>query len=169
MMICAIDGGAKGAFAFIDGESVIVEPMPQTADGKVDLKELTRLFRHYADQITYCYLEKGGMRPRQSTQSTFAFGRNFGILEGMLACLRINYIVVTPQLWSKEFDHKVTEKNVQKRKRMIKVARRAIVAKLYPGIDLKKTSQCKTPDEGIVDALLIATYGWNKHNKKEMT
>lgn len=163
MMILGIDPGASGAFALLDGESVIVEIMPLDEDGKLDLKELNRLLRAYADQITYAYLEEAQIRMAQGGQLSFI--RNFGIIEGMLACLGVKTTVVRAGLWSKEFDHGVTEKVLKKRKKMIKVARRGIAESLYPGIDLLRTPNCKFPDEGIVDALLIATYGWRKHNK----
>jgi hypothetical protein len=170
MMVLGIDPGKTGGFAVLDGDSVIVEPMPANDDG-IDLPELNRLLRHYADHVTLCYLEMAGMRPKQSTQSTFAFGRNFGIIEGMLSALHIKYKIIRPDTWSKNYEHGVTEKVPAKRKAKIKVARRGIVAKLYPGIDLRKSERSSTPDEGMVDALLIADFGWNqqKHMWKDAT
>lgn len=160
MMILGIDPGSSGAFALLGKEDLIVEPMP-VKDGYFDVQELNRLLRHYADQVTYCYLEQAQIRSMQAGQ--FSFARNFGVIEGMLACLGIKYMVVRANEWSAEFDHKVTEKNLKKRKKLIKIARRGIAQSLYPGIDLKRTPNCKFQDEGIVDALLIATWGWRKH------
>jgi hypothetical protein len=169
MTVMAIDPGLTGAFAIIDRDSVIVEPMPNNADGKIDLQELKRLFMHYASSITHCYIEMSTMRPGQSAQSTFSTGRTFGTLEGMLVCLGIKYTPIQSSVWSKAYDHGVTEKVASKRYPLIKKARRGIVAELYPNIDLRRTKNCKNADSGMVDALLLARYGFNAHTAKTTT
>lgn len=162
--IMGIDPGAKGAFAILNGDSITAEIMPLLPNGELDVKELIRLISHYSKDVTYAYFEKAQIRQKQMGQ--FSFIRNFGVIEGILACFGINTIVVPSGTWSKEFDHGVIEKVLAKRKRLIKVARRSIAEKLYPGIDMKRTPACRFSDEGIVDALLIATYGWNKNKNR---
>lgn len=156
-MVMGIDPGKQGAFAVLDGDSVIVEPMPLTEDGALDLYEIARLFRYYANELTHAYLELQSIRPMQAGQ--FQVGRGFGNLEGMLSCLRMSYTVLKPQDWSRFYEHGVNEKNIKKRYPLIKKARREIVARLYPGIDLRKSADCRVAHEGMVDALLIADYG----------
>jgi hypothetical protein len=162
MLVAGIDPGLTGGFALRSEDSIILEPLP-VLDGRLDLAELNRLFRFYADQITHAYLEQSGTRPGQSAQSGFSTARGFGNLEGMLACLGIKYTTVRPQEWSPKYDHGVQEKELSKRYTLIKKARAKIAQELYPGIDMKRTPQCKGPDSGLVDALLIATWGWEKH------
>ena len=164
MMIVGIDPGLTGGFAIRTVNSIILETLP-TLDGRLDLPELNRLFRHYADQITHAYLELSGTRPGQSAQSGFSTARGFGNLEGMLACLGVAYTAIRPQQWSPSYDHGVTEKKLSKRYALIKKSRARIAQELYPGIDMKRTPQCKNPDSGLVNALLIADFGWQKHKR----
>lgn len=157
--VIGIDPGNEGALAFLDEESVILEPMPLRPDGKPDLVELSRLLAHYAPQATRVYLEVPGIRPRQSPQTTAPQWRTFGRIEGVLAVLRAPVFLIRPEVWSKEYSHGVTEKDKHKRYQAIKKARREIAAKLYPGIDLRKNDKSAVPHGGIVDALLLADYG----------
>jgi hypothetical protein len=166
MTIMGIDPGLTGGFAIIDPDGVIIEPMPNDPYGKIDLHELKRLFSYYAPSITHCYIEAPGMRPRQRTQDALSVGKTFGTLEAMMVCLSIKYSIIQSRKWSEEFDHGVKEKNPKKRYPMIKVARRKIVAGLYPKVDLRRSEKCKVADSGMVDAILIATYGFNKHTSK---
>ncbi len=168
MVILGIDPGQEGGFAVLDGDSVIVEPMPQKKDGKIDSGELFGLLSHYVPKATFVYIEKAGLRPRQSVQTTFACGFNHGILLGMLGIFNVEPLIVRPTEWSKHYSHGVTEKDKHKRYAAIKVARRRIVSDLYPGIDLKKTERSSVPHEGMVDALLIADYGWKLNRQLQL-
>lgn len=164
--ILGIDPGKEGGFAVLDGDSVIVEPMPLTDDGDLDVPELHRLIAYYAPSVSRCYLEMASMRPNQSGQ--FLIGRNFGKLEAVLVLAGVKFELVQPQTWSAHYPHGVTETDRAKRYKAIKAARRRIVAGLYPGIDLKKTARSTTDHEGMVDALLIADYGFRiNHSSRE--
>lgn len=168
MIVLGIDPGLEGGFAILDGDSVVVEPMPQGKDGKLDVQELARLLAHYAPRVTRCYLERVGSRPGQGSVSTFTFGKGYGILIGLLVALGVRYEEVLPQVWSKHYEHGITEREPNKRQRLIKAARRDIVATLYPGIDLKKTARSTVFHEGMVDALLIADYGWRLNKQYQL-
>lgn len=163
MTILGVDPGLEGGFAILDGDSVIVEPMPVGEEG-LDVQELYRLLSHYAPLVSACYLELQQMRPQQSGQ--FTIGRNFGKIEALLTVCHIKYQTVRPADWSKHYAHGITEKDPHKRYTAIKQARREIAATLYPGIDLRKSERAKLPHDGLVDALLIADYGLRLHQAK---
>lgn len=158
MTILGIDPGLEGGLAILDGDSVILEPMP-TTDAGLDVVELSRLLAHYAPQVTRAYLEMQQLRPQQ--QGQFTIGRNFGKLEGALIINRVPYQLVRPADWSKQYAHGVTETDHNKRTKAIKDSRRMIAQRLFPGIDLRKTERSTTAHDGLVDSLLIAHYGWN--------
>jgi len=46
-------------------------------------------------------LERVGAMPGQGVSSVFSFGRSTGIVEGVLAALRVPVSIVTPQTWQK--------------------------------------------------------------------
>lgn len=163
-MILGIDPGRSGAFAFREKDGITLEIMPTNEHG-IDWDEVFNILSHYRYHITRCYLEQASIRPGQASQATTI--RNGAVLEGILISLKIPYSMIRPSDWSVMYDHGVKEKNKEKRKRLIKIARRSIAANLYPDIDLRKSSRSKIADEGIVDAILIADYGFNKHTSSK--
>lgn len=165
--ILGIDPGKEGGFAILDGDSVIVEPMPQLND-EIDVAELVRLLAHYAPQVTACYLENVPIIPKNGSVAHFKLGRSMGMLEGILHALDVPIHLVKPMTWTKAYDHgSLPDGKVDRnaRERAIKVARREIVARLFPGINLLKTERSSVPHEGMVDALLIAKYGFDLAHK----
>lgn len=159
MIVLGIDPGLEGGLAIREGDGVILEPMP-VKDGSLDLDDIYHFLHPYARAVTKSYLEMQSLRPMQSGQ--FKIGRGFGQLETILWSLRIPTVIVEPKDWSKHYPHGVEERDLKKRKPMIKKARSEIASRLYPGIDLRRTNKCKVPDEGLVDALLIADFGWKQ-------
>lgn len=161
MMTCGIDPGISGAIVYLGVDDFTGHPMPLTPDGDLDLEEINSILRFYADKTHTVYLERTGMRRDQNAQSAFKSGYNMGIFEGLLIGAGLSYRVVEPKRWSAMFPHGVEEKDPAKRYQAIKLARRAIVQKLFPRLDLRKTERSTVPDSGLVDALLIAAYGRN--------
>lgn len=159
MLVLGIDPGMEGGLALRFSDGLILEPMP-VKDGALDLDDICHILFPYADTITRAYLELQSLRPMQSGQ--FKIGRNFGQLEAILWSLKIPTEIVKPQDWSKHYPHGVEERDTKKRQPMIKKARALIASRLFPGIDLQRNKQCRTPDEGLVDALLIADFGMKK-------
>lgn len=95
----------------------------------------------------FCVVEHVNAMPGQGVTSCFSFGQNFGFILGLLTAFRIPYELVRPQKWKKEFSC-TSDKNTS-----IEVAQR-----LFPGVDLRRTPQCKKPHDGICEALLLAEF-----------
>lgn len=94
-----------------------------------------------------CCLERVGARPGQGVTSMFKFGENFGFIQGLLTACSIPYELVTPQKWKREFG--ITgDKNSS-----VSVCRR-----LFPEVGLRRTERCRTDDDGMAEALLMAEY-----------
>lgn len=152
MRILGVDPGASGALVIIDTttNTLTVIDMPT-----VEIKRGTRMVRqvsaqHVADalceaKIDHAFVEKVGAMPGQGVSSMFAFGRAAGVVEGVLAALRIPTTYVTPQEW-------------QKNMRVIggKDGSRNRASQLWPN-----QSQLfgRKKDDGRADAALIAGYG----------
>lgn len=152
MRILGVDPGASGALVILDTEqnTLTVFDMPT-----VEIKRGTRNVRQVSAQMLvdivsphspdHAFVEKVGAMPGQGVSSMFAFGRAAGVVEGVLAALRVPTTYVTPQEW-------------QKAMRVIggKDGSRNRASQLWPG---QATHFARVKDDGRSDAALIAAYG----------
>lgn len=111
------------------------------------LRRLSLLTRNGIDGSVFCVVEHVNAMPGQGVTSCFSFGQNFGFILGLLTAFCIPYELVRPQKWKKEFSC-TSDKNTS-----IEVAQR-----LFPGVDLRRTPQCRKPHDGKAEALLIAEF-----------
>lgn len=99
--LMAIDPGASGGIAWMDGAGkVACLPMPDTQG---DILALMRAIQSDLKLFT-CYMEKvGGYIAGKGCPGSamFNFGRGYGHLEGVLTCMMVPVIEVTPQAWQK--------------------------------------------------------------------
>jgi hypothetical protein len=89
------------------------------------------------------FVEKVAAMPCQGVCIMFNFGMGYGIVQGMLASLRVPNILVTPQSWKKCDGLIVAEKDNA----------RTIARQIYPTVPLSKKN-----DIGKADAILIARF-----------
>jgi crossover junction endodeoxyribonuclease RuvC len=107
-MILGIDPGASGALAFFDynkGELFLFDMPTITVErGGRTKKEVSAPMLAMLCRGTPAIrgvVERVGAMPGQGVTSMFAFGRAFGIVEGVLGGLNIPTSYVTPQAWRK--------------------------------------------------------------------
>jgi len=145
MNIIGIDPGKKGAIVAMVGSEIHLHQMPEDAGSIVDI--LTK----YAADGCHVFLEKSQAMPGQGTVSMFNYGTGFGTLLGILAALKIPHTLVHPKTWCKVM-HSGTA-DAEAKVRSLEAARR-----LFPRVQLVRP-RCTKPDEGYIDALLIAEWG----------
>ena len=150
MIYIGVDPGKNGGIAIIDSDGVIAFPFSEERL----LIELDGIAQEYE---CICYLEHVHAMPKQGVSSTFNFGMNFGIIQGVLKAYAIPYELVTPQKWKKEFSC-TSDKNTS-----IEVCKR-----LFPNVNLKATEKCRKDHDGMAEALLIAEYGRRHYNGKNL-
>lgn len=141
MIYIGIDPGKKGAMAVIFGgmDEIVIEPF--------DEQKYVNALRNLSGHGVKACLEHVGAMPGQGVTSMFHFGENFGYIRGLLEANEIPYELVRPQKWKKEFS--VTkDKNSS-----VEVCKR-----LFPGVDLRRSDQCRKDDDGLAEALLMAEY-----------
>lgn len=97
-------------------------------------------------------IEKAQARPGQGVSSMFNYGTGFGRLLGWCEAFLVPHMLVTPQQWAKAM-HVGTGKGDPK-ERSLEAALR-----LFPDVAMT-VGKSKKPHKGIVDALLIAEWGW---------
>ena len=155
-MIIGIDPGASGAIAAFSLEtghlSVMDMPVMEVMRGKTMKRELNAplLAGIFSDldanfKITAVFLEKVGAMPGQGVSSMFAFGRNVGTIEGIMAALEWPVSYVTPQAWQKAASV-----------RQGKDGSRLRAIELFPSY---AQLFARKKDDGRSDAALIAWYG----------
>ena len=153
MRILGIDPGASGAIALLDTEqnTLFVVDMPC-----VDVRRGTRTVRHVSAQalslavaafhpVDHAIVERVHSMPGQGVASTFAFGRAFGVCEGVLAGAGVRYTDVAPATWMRLL-----------RLTGGKDAARHMAMQLFPGLAERFA---RKKDDGRADAALLAVYG----------
>jgi len=167
-----IDPGSKGFMAYqFNGDwayfSLIDHDVHQIADAIRHLKD------KYNSNIV-CTIEDVHAVFGSSAKGTFSFGENKGMLLGILAAEKIPFVEVAPKDWQREMwtngdkvykvkevrrkDKKVMQKLTDTKSTSMNAAKR-----LFPDIDFRRTSACKTFDDNKVDATLICEYGRRKN------
>lgn len=163
-MIIGIDPGNTGALALLEdnGDLIEVVEMPTMAHGtknQVNPTELANIIgewqsmAHMNDLPITAFVEKVHAMPRRDKNgneikmggaSSFSFGMGFGVIQGVLATLKIPMMLTTPQSWKKF--HNLLGKD--------KDNARTLAQQLYPTASLAMKK-----DIGKADAILIGRAG----------
>jgi len=175
--LAGIDPGVTaGAIVVLEpGQPPVKFPLPtieikQTDGKKKTFYDLPAIRRFLVEQdVAFCYLETQQpqskpevhhcpkchipvtVAPSQGITSTFMTGRGFGALEGLLAGIPIGYKLVHPRSWQP----RMLPAGSGDTKARAKFAAKA----MFPTMDLRANERCRIDHTGVVDALLIATFG----------
>ncbi|MCF3947758.1 RuvC family protein [Acidiphilium iwatense] len=155
MIYIGIDPGASGAIAVLDagGQIVSIADMPtimvrvgKTERHRVSPAMLAHLFEMDQHAVQMVVLEKVGGMTGQSASAAFTFGYGAGIVEGVLAALKLPVALVTPQSWKRSAGI-ATDKG----------AAREAAMRLWPA---HASRFARVKDDGRAEAALIARHGW---------
>lgn len=131
-----IDPGASGGLAVRGDGYAMGYKMPATE------RDIADLFVEIGLEITMALIERVHSFPGQGVSSSFAFGKNYGFLRGMLIAYGIPFEDISPQRWQKALGCLTGgDKNVSKQK----------AQQLFPQLKITHAT---------ADALLISEYGW---------
>jgi len=145
--ILGIDVGMAGAFAFYDGEELLIYDMPTFSRNKTNRVDFLRV-ANIIDQNRpkHAFIEQVnafGM----GASSAYNFGWSCGGIEAVLSTISIPFTYVTPQVWKKKMDCP-TDKDAARMRAT------QLLPKHAHNWDLKK-------HDGRAEAALIALYGFN--------
>ena len=150
-VIVGVDPGLKGAIILMDTKSgalLSAYPLPEDVLALYKLLFVTK--QKYPSLIVAC--EKAQTIPgRQSVKGAFTSGRNFGALQ---ACIKLLYVpsqFIPPVTWQAEL-HKGADGNGPKEKSL------NVAKNLWPCETFTFHEKQKKPQDGIVDAMLIAEF-----------
>lgn len=161
-MHIGIDPGLTGAIAVIDGLKLLaLHDMPvMTKPGggakvknQIDPMGLAEVLRDIALQheVEGVVLEQVSTMPKQGVASNASLMHSFGIIEGVVAWLKVPTLLVKPQQWKKAAGLQMSSQLTDSQK---KSASLALARRLFPGASLDRVK-----DHGRAEALLIAYYG----------
>ncbi|SME89277.1 hypothetical protein [Desulfovibrio gilichinskyi] len=139
--VIGIDPGKSGAMALIAADGTV--DIQDWEDGPIVASKLLGWTQDY--QIKGVGLERVHSMPKQGVASTFKFGENFGIYQGLLLAHMLAFETVTPQSWMKSYS--IVKKGPND-KPSLTVARQ-----MFPSAPLKLKKH-----DGRADALLLAEH-----------
>lgn len=142
MIFLGIDPGMNGALVFLKNEEAIACPFKNLTE-----KDIADLFiSPVISGDHFAVMEAVHSMPKQGVSSSFKFGRNFGLLLGILYTQSIPFVLVSPQKWQKALgclSH--GDKNITK----------SAAQRLFPNMKIT---------HAVADALLLAEYGRREYS-----
>lgn len=158
MKVLGVDPGASGALAWLDTDTGTGrwERMPSVPKMGLLLGTLVELVE--ADRPELAVLEQAQSFPGMGVTGSFSYGRGFGQLEGVLAALRIPYVLVRPDRWHRELVGKTKRPEGQTKeeaRRLAKLRALAHVQRTLPSFALPSG---KGDREAVVEALCCALW-----------
>lgn len=163
-----IDIGKNGGIVILSEDNeVITHAMPKVNKDEIDIHGIGQIFQSIPGKI-HCGIEDVHSIFGVGAKANFQFGRSLGIIEGIVAGYNLPFTKVSPKIWQKEMwmgikpveintGKKTKEGNI-KMKVDTKATSLLAAKRLYPDLDLRATERSKKAHDGIVDALLIATF-----------
>jgi hypothetical protein len=139
-----IDPGAKGGWAALDEAGAIVSV--GTDIRAADVRRASKVV-----------LEAVHSSPLMGVSSAFSFGESFGWIKGYLDALGVVPVLVSPQKWQKVMGGAYEGLPPKERARAFALERWNPDQFILP--------RCKVPNDGVVDAALIALWALGQDSK----
>lgn len=167
-----LDVGKKGYISTQGGDGLIRFFSFKDHDKKETFDYLKKL-KEKSNGNLVCVFEDVKAIFGAGANNTFEFGFQKGYIVGYLIALGIPYEAVLPRVWQKEIwtnsdmvykptNRKLKDgrmaKQVDTKPTSINAAKR-----LFPDIDFRRTSKCKSVDDNMCDALLMSEYARRKN------
>lgn len=148
MIVVSADPGMKGGLAILNTTSGIALAAPMPTIGKeIDYRKIHEAFTTSTPDLIV--IEKVHAMPGQGVTSMFNFGLGYGALVALATVSATRLVLVTPQMWKK---HVLAGTNKDKN------AAIQFCNHTYPSVNLI-LPRCRTPHDGIADAICLAHYG----------
>jgi hypothetical protein len=158
MVIFAIDPGKSGGYAIL-GEKLEYGKMPISPDGEIDVRVIESLLKkHNPDLIL---LEKVHSIFGTSAKSNFSFGFGNGAIYATCLLQNKQFIMVEPKKWQAVAWQGINKVKDPKKNSL------AAAHRLFPEERFLATERSSVAHDGIVDAVLIAYWGKNKHTNQK--
>lgn len=159
-----VDVGDSGAAVLLSsegGEFSKLESLSFKTAGKNWPIEFHKWLRNMQRRPDSVWIERVGARPEQGAPATFKFGKNLGLVMGVLIGNNLPFRMVSPGLWTRVIWD--TELILKHQSRFAgkdpKEFSRIMAESLWGWEPFKRTRLSRVSDSGTVDASLVALYG----------
>lgn len=171
MISLGIDIGKNGAIVAIKHDGEVKTFKTPQINKEIDIHRLVEIIDEVSNggkESIHAGIEDVHSIFGVGAKANFQFGRSLGIIEGLIISFGFPFTKISPKIWQKEMwmgispvqintGKKTKEGNI-KYKIDTKSTSQLAAKRLYPSLDLRGTERSKKDHDGIVDALLIATY-----------
>lgn len=162
-----IDPGTKGYISIIDETGKFIESFPLLKNAKnIDVVEISNTLLNLSKYEDNCHVIIENIHAifGSSAKGTFNFGFIAGLIEGVIATIGLPYTKINPKIWQKEMFRGVnvtTKPSTTGKTQVIDTKKMSFLAshRIFPTVDLRRTSKCKNEDDNFSDSLLMAEYG----------
>lgn len=162
-----IDPGVKGCISIVDETGKFIESFFLLKNAKnVDTVEISNTLLNLSKYEDNCHVIIENIHAifGSSAKGTFNFGFIAGLIEGVIATISLPYTKVNPKIWQKEMFRGVnviTKPSTTGKTQVIDTKKMSFLAshRIFPTVDLRRTSKCKNEDDNFSDSLLMAEYG----------
>ncbi len=161
-MIVGVDPGKDGALAAVDPDNTFltITTMPLIRGAKRDAYDLAKIL-DWLSGADHVFVESLQAMPLRfgGSLANHARGYSMGLFETACAALKKPITLVRPRDWQSVMLAGTSGDDTKQR---------SIVAvkRLFPEIDLRRTTRCKNDHDGMADAALIAEYGRRQLRKE---
>lgn len=162
-----IDPGVKGCISIVDETGKFIESFFLLKNAKnVDTVEISNTLLNLSKYEDNCHVIIENIHAifGSSAKGTFNFGFIAGLIEGVIATIGLPYTKVNPKIWQKEMFRGVNviiKPSTTGKTQVIDTKKMSFLAshRIFPTVDLRRTSKCKNEDDNFSDSLLMAEYG----------
>lgn len=162
-----IDPGVKGCISIVDETGKFIESFFLLKNAKnVDTVEISNTLLNLSKYEDNCHVIIENIHAifGSSAKGTFNFGFIAGLIEGVIATIGLPYTKVNPKIWQKEMFRGVnviTKPSTTGKTQVIDTKKMSFLVshRIFPTVDLRRTSKCKNEDDNFSDSLLMAEYG----------
>ncbi len=170
MRVLGIDPGVKGGYAIVTqtGKLHTCETFPLVGGKDISFLKLMKKFQALSISFDAIFIEKvhgiWGTPPR----SAFTFGCNYQVAKDAAISTHKPMEEVLPIVWQKELfaGEDIIYRNLKSGKKKDTKKMAAIKAhKLWPNFDFLSSKRATKPHDGMIDAALIAYYGFKQTQK----
>lgn len=153
MRVGGIDPGKSGAVAICEDGKILAMAL---------LADITPRYWFQKFECKTVWVEQAQSFPKQGIASAFNYGRDFGYLLGTLAGSGIVTHMIRPAAWTARI-HQMSPKIDDAKERSLWCAKH-----LWPHQSFLATDKSKKPHDGLIDAALIAFYGYLSGQRRDV-
>ncbi len=155
-IVVSVDNGLAGAIVILQGQRILEKmkmPIIESDKGKreYDVQAIINLFEKYAKINALFVIEKAQAMPKLGSMQAFVFGKNYGIIMGVLAALKLRFFIVNSRTWQSEMFRDMNYEDT-------KQASAIVAQRLFPSENFIVTERSKKVHDGMTDASLMGVY-----------